>query len=222
MSDMLEGVNAYEAGTSSGASTGHATANKNSCVTCHHYLAESRMSGNLELGGHAFYLTAEVHGRPKDLVATCTGCHSAVKKPSAFTDFDSAAADHDGDGKSEGLLDEIDGMKKTLITYLGTGSNFLDPANQSRRGSSGDGALASVDNGMDVKAGEWYADWAFNSVVIKSQAQARALWNFRFFIEDKSGGIHNPTYAAQMLYDAIEALNTEDRAGLSLGTTRPE
>jgi hypothetical protein len=39
-----------------------------------------------------------------------------------------------------------------------------------------------------------------------TRAQAQSFWNLRYFIEDKSNGIHNPHFAAEMLYEAANNL----------------
>ncbi len=38
------------------------------------------------------------------------------------------------------------------------------------------------------------------------EAQAGALWNYLFVEEDKSDGVHNPSYANALLDAALEAL----------------
>ncbi len=78
----------------------------------------------------------------------------------------------------------------------------------------------------------WHRDWEFNGFsptsvdfgVTSIQAypaltkwQSESLWNFKYFMEDKSAGIHNPTFAAQILYDAIKHLN-DNGTVITLGT----
>lgn len=67
----------------------------------------------------------------------------------------------------------------------------------------------------------WHRDWEFNSYSAPSadmgvltilaypalnKWQSQSFWNFKYFMEDKSAGIHNPRYAAQILYDALQNL----------------
>jgi hypothetical protein len=186
-----------------------------SCVSCHHYMADARLSGNAELGGHGFYLTSDVHGRSKDVIAVCTSCHTTGFSgySPAFTDNPyTASADWDGDASQENVLDEIEGLRNLLIDYFGDSTNFGGGAD------AGVGPIVDAADGTDPDTGtngyELYESWGFNTATFTEQ-QARAFWNFRLFIEDKSDGIHNPRYAAQILYDAADDL------GLAVGALRP-
>jgi hypothetical protein len=219
-SDFIMGTNHWVYGGNSynGVSV-HATATANSCVTCHLYLPASRLSGTLELGGHGMYLASEVHGSSKDLVSSCleSGCHDTGSQfnpdypGGPYSDFfnnnKTATANWDGDATTENKLDEIKGLRDTLIGYFGTGGNFT-------------GGQAP----LTASSGEWGRDWDFQSQSTGNTMtlfQAQSFWNFKIFMEDRSMGIHNPTFAAQILYDAIDNLNTNAGAGLTLGGTRP-
>jgi hypothetical protein len=246
--DFLMGAANWDSGSSTVGASPHATGN--SCVKCHHYQPDGRLGGNLELGGHGFYLTSEVHGSREDLIANCETCHTASNFYNSLDDPETegfiyinktAAYDWDGDGTTERILIEIQGMRDTLVGYFGTGSNFLkktlntpvpDPTDDDTwtytyaLGTSGDGPV--VDSNSSSRADvdtatngyEWGESWEFAEAEM-SQVQAEAYWNFKYFMEDRSGGIHNPTFAAQILWDAIKHLNDDAGAGLTLGGTRP-
>jgi hypothetical protein len=231
-SDFIMGTNHWAYGSNSYQDVSiHASNTVNSCVDCHLFQPDGRLSGSLELAGHGMYLTAEVHGTPKDVIGTCTGsgCHetSFGIDPSLTGSFldngQQAGANWDGDATgTENKLDEIKGMRDTLITYFGTGSNFLKK-DLITPGTSGDGPLVDAENDSidpTVQPGEWEKDWVFASAYM-TEVQAQSFWNFKYFMEDRSMGIHNPTFAAQILYDAIDNLNDNAAAGLQLGTTRP-
>ncbi len=49
----------------------------------------------------------------------------------------------------------------------------------------------------------------------------QAFWNFKYILEDKSMGVHNPTYVRRLLYDSCSDLNTRLAAGVdcTLGGT---
>ena len=68
---------------------------------------------------------------------------------------------------------------------------------------------------------EWNRDFASNGSVTLSLAQAQSYWNLQLYLEDRSNGIHNPVFAAQILYDAIVNLNNNAGAGIVIGATRP-
>jgi hypothetical protein len=198
-------------------STGDHESNiSNSCVQCHMYSAAGD-NDSLALGGHGFYLTGEVHGSSYDLVASCqsTGCH-----PSGWPAFGAtfagetnhtASSDWDGDTTTEGMVNEISGMIATLVSYYGDGTtNF-----------GGDGNGPIVDSaGADQTTGSWNKEWVIQTATF-TQVQAASFWNFRLALEDRSGGVHNATYVAQLLWDAIRNLNDNAAAGLTLGATRP-
>ncbi len=201
------------------ASGDHEGAITDSCVQCHMY-SEAGSNDSLALGGHGFYLKGEVHGNSYDLVASCqaTGCH-----PSGWPAFGAtfagetnhtAPSNWDGTGSTEGMINEISGMMATLVKYFGDGTNNF----------SGDGTGPIVGlTGSDQTTGEWGLDWEIQTATF-TQAQAASFWNFRLALEDRSGGIHNATYVAQLLWDAIE--NLQLNAGASIvtypnGGTRP-
>jgi hypothetical protein len=246
--DVLMGVSNWDSGTATIGVSKHATGN--SCVACHHYQTTGGLSGNLEWGGHGFYLTSDVHGAEKDLLKNCsaTGCHSTAKfekdttvvgTPERFVWMNkTAAADWDGNGTTERVLVEIRLMRDKLIAYYGTGTNFIertpDPVADPQTytyadGAAGDGALIEPLAGGDVAASvtdldnlyKFGLEYAFQETEMSLQ-QAYSFFNLKLFIEDKSDGIHNPTFAAQILWDAINNLNQAPlSAGIQLGATRP-
>ena len=187
------------------------------CVSCHMYQPTSRLGGTLELGGHGMYLTGDVHGSNVDIVQTCKTCHtSGAPWPSSNPKFTDSGhlAPYDWDGKNgvQDKLLEIKGLRDTLIAYLGNGAaNF---------GGAGKGPIVGeLDPLTDATSGEWNQDWQFNPVQTSlSLVISESFWNFKLFIEDHSGGIHNPTFAAQILYDAIDNLNDNAGTSLTLGT----
>ena len=85
-----------------------------------------------------------------------------------------------------------------MIGYFGNGTAYF--------GGNGAGPIESRLSGADVASGEFGKDWVFAQANIDDY-ESYAFWNFRLFIEDRSQGIHNPKFALQMLYDAVEALN---------------
>jgi hypothetical protein len=67
----------------------------------------------------------------------------------------------------------------------------------------------------------WKKDWDFAGTIPGTRTPTvymtikvqQALWNFTIFMQDRSDGIHNPKYAAELLYDAINLINTDTAAG---------
>ena len=65
-----------------------------------------------------------------------------------------------------------------------------------------DGTIGSFDETLG-----WGQGWDFASTACYlTSDQIKAFWHLKLFVEDKSEGIHNPTYAAQLLYDAADTL----------------
>jgi len=220
--DFIMGVNYWDSGQTMAGVSVHskksATGPQDSCVTCHHYLSTSRQSGSLEMGGHGFYMSADVHGTEKDLGDVCLQCHTGeftTDFSGHANDFEAnsiPALDYDGDSVSENMLLEIKGLRDTLIGYFGNGiANFT---------GNGTGAIVDAATGAaDATSGEWHKNWDFASSVDVTKVQAQSLWNFKYFMEDKSHGVHNPKFAAQILWDAIKNLNDNAGAGLTIGTS---
>jgi len=215
----------------------HQTFAGDSCKTCHWYGPSSgNLSGSLELGGHGTYLTGDVHGSAKDIVNLCKTCHVAGNTMGALawgagTTFDASnhtfGVDVDGDSFAYDELKEIDGLKKTLLGYFGTGTRFWQNAGLTTPGTAGWGPIVlapGTGTPADFAPGaswEWHKDWEFNPInkPYLNLQQSRSFWNFKYFMEDKSRGAHNPKFAAQILYDAVKNLNDPPlSAGLTLGT----
>jgi hypothetical protein len=79
------------------------------CVTCHQWpiIADPQDPNYQKVGGHSFN-TVSPDGK-FDYTAACTGCHGVLK------DFNfNAKADYDGNGKVEGVQDEVKGLLTVL------------------------------------------------------------------------------------------------------------
>ncbi|MDH5716568.1 MAG: hypothetical protein OEZ22_02895 [Spirochaetia bacterium] len=239
--DFLMGANGYEfTGKTYSTNDVHYDAKgdspANSCVNCHRYTDTNtngdRYNSNLETGNHGMYLTANVHGSMTDRVDVCwSQCHSTdipdpKPRTAKFTDVKKpATADWDGDGTTETILKETQGLADKLYTY------FIDPANfaGTNVGACNTAPVAGpiATSGISTK---WRLGWDFQAMkndwdatastgteeCVMTKAQAGAFWNFKYYTEDHSGGVHFPTYAAQLLYDSLEAVGDT-----TIGATRP-
>jgi hypothetical protein len=112
-------------------------------------------------------------------------------------------------------LAAIRANRDLLIVYFGTDANFTSGGNLGGR------RLTAVTGGDVATAGEWEKDWVFTTSLpgaggfTLTEEDSFAYWNFMYFIEDRSHGIHNPTFALQILWDSVEAV------GLTPSGTRP-
>ncbi|MBN1524246.1 MAG: hypothetical protein JW904_07190 [Spirochaetales bacterium] len=118
----------------------------------------------------------------------CTSCHGStpdfpVKGDTVFNKL--AAAVYNNDGKVEPLQLEVKGLLSVLVNEKGSG--LLQRVPQPLYDARG--------NRVVVKTGT------------KSAKEIAAVYNYTFFVEDRSLGIHNASYTIQVLYDTIESLN---------------
>jgi len=221
-SDFILGRNAWEfVGNTYVGTAAHATATADSCVSCHKFVkpnGNNPNSGSLQLGGHAFYQAAQI-GAPNaltawktysetDQVALCQTCHTTMTG-TTFPTSHTASADWANIGAGRDKLVEIRALRdKLLVYFFGLGVVTLPAAGS---GTWWNGTAAGLTYPAPWTAAtvtiEWNRDFVIKSgVSIPTQAQGEAFWNLQLFLEDRSGGIHNPTFAAQILYDSLVAV----------------
>ncbi|HXG52404.1 MAG TPA: hypothetical protein VNN77_13490 [candidate division Zixibacteria bacterium] len=185
--DMLQGTNGYEFPGRKYSSSAHAGLPGAQCVTCHMAQPAGRYSLSPAIGGHSFKVEGEVHGAPKLNAAGClsSGCHGEMKQVPGTLSFDRRApADYDGDGRTEPIQDEIQGLYERLINDRGAG--LLQTMKDAPYDARGRFVNSKTQYPLEVVA---------------------ALYNYKFVQEDRSRGIHNSTYAVQLLMDSIKALD---------------
>jgi hypothetical protein len=218
-SDFMLGRTAWEfAGNTYAGTSPHATATADSCVSCHKFVntGGNTASGSPQLGGHAFYQAAQV-GTPAlatggetysetDQVTLCQSCHAGTGK--TFPTYYTAPADWAGIGAGKDVLVEIRALRDMLLAYFYTQSVVTIPAGSWWTGP----ALAPAsypapwNTPATTETLEWNRDFVVNSGASVTQVQAEALWNLSLFLYDRSNGIHNPIFAAQILYDSCVAV----------------
>ncbi|MGO9309050.1 MAG: hypothetical protein ACLQDL_08515 [Spirochaetia bacterium] len=218
-SDVLLGENNWvKPGQTYSGTSPHATATADSCVSCHHYDPIARGSNtDLQLGGHGFYMTdgggpASVSGQAaaqKDVVALCTSCHTSAS--ATFEGIHPTVPDwaNINSGNPADPLVEIRALRDKLVVYFYT---TAPKPIVLVAGSSWNGTVPTWPTTI-----EWNRDFAEGpSVTFTTLAQAQSYWNLQLFLEDRSQGIHNPVFEAQILYDACMNLG-----GLGVSATRP-
>ena len=205
---------------------------KDTCVGCH-----MKVPGQTNgMAGHTFFLT----NYRQDITAGCAECHGAdafkaqgrmgtggVRFRDAKIDTTEKMVDYDGDGKASQMLVEIEGLRKTLVDYFLTPANFQVP----KGGSIPIAPLRKVAHPdppgtlhpETLTTYNLYSDYRTNAgpSLALTRSQAESFYNLRMFLFDGSFGIHNPKFAAQVLYDSIMNLNVNAHAGLKAGAKRP-
>lgn len=186
--DVLAGTGAYEFEGRTYTSSQHRFDVEGACVGCHMPLPEGRYSLSASVGGHSFNI-AHVEGDEITVNATaCQACHEDIEPLAGSRLFDTpAGADWDGDGESEVAQAEVQGLLDRLVNAQGTG--LLQ---------QGEAPMYTAIGGFNSRVPEDR---------IRSEAEMAALFNFKFFSEDRSLGIHNMPYTVQVLQDTIEALD---------------
>ena len=180
--DMILGVNGFEMPGKSYSSSAHTFVIQNSCVDCHLALPEGRYSASPEVGGHSFYVKGEVHGATKVNASACATCHEDVNEDATGEFFNiMAKADYDGDGDVESAQAEVEGLLHLIVN------------------SSGTGVLQTSNPPAYRRDGSWNSTRGLEFPV----ETVGAVWNYKFVEEDRSIGVHNTTYAVQLLMDTI-------------------
>jgi hypothetical protein len=95
-----------------------------------------------------------------------------------------AQADYDGDGKVESVQEEVQGLLEKFINDKGTG--LLQTMKDPPYNAKGNFINSKTQYPVEVVA---------------------ALYNYKFVLEDRSKGVHNTTYAVQLLMDSLKALD---------------
>ncbi len=192
------------------------------CVVCHVTLNTQNASG--QVSSHAMYLTNRDAAGGSDNVAVCAACHvsggTATLHPAGSgTSFQTYVT-------GSTYLAKIDAAKQTLLTFFGNPAYFFSytgagtsgspyvitgaygATNGAVQGGTNSGTFSPVTGSYTPLATyEWKKDWDFTSTVFMTVKVQQALWNFKVFSEDRSDGIHNPKYAAELLFDAITLIN---------------
>lgn len=158
-----------------GYSNGNTFHQGTNCTGCH-----MANSSDEDLGGHTFKVS---YGAKKN-IAICQGCHPGLADFETFHIYD---RDMDGDGTSENIKDEIEGLKNNLINALASESPpiYYNPA----------------------KYPYFFNDLAYSSnKTTWKESQYEAAFNLMFVDKEPGAYFHNFKYAAQLLWDSHKAL----------------
>jgi hypothetical protein len=195
--DMVAGTNGWEFVGKKYSSSPHYMAIDNTCVTCHMEQPDGRYGFSPAIGGHAFTVVGEVHEAELGNTSNCLDCHKGLTAVAgkkiyladsgnarldykATTIFNlQAKKDYDGDGKLEPVQQEVIGLIERLQVAF---QKMKDPILKADGTFSGTKTVYSND-----VVGAWQ--------------------NYLYVIEDKSVGVHNTTYAVELLMDSIQAVD---------------
>jgi hypothetical protein len=203
--DMLLASNMLELGGVSLKKSNHYGFAPDLCVTCHMYSGNAVTGTTVnQWGGHSFSMSTfkkDAKGNfmlgpdnrrltDKDNMEACAQCHGTTfgNSFSEVRFFYNGNGDHDNNGVTEGLQDEVWGMVNKIMKELGKipGSTF------------------SAEYGQYDKTGKFIAFPVPKSTWTKTQLSA--YWNANTAHNDKSGGIHNPKYIVTALKGAMASI----------------
>ena len=191
------------------------------CVHCHHDPAARQSLTR----GHTFKLLPDPESEPPPACPTtaaphlervrrspvtgpCAACHGALPSLNA-----EARGDYDGDGRLEGIVDEVQGLMVELRRQLKrriAALDLKDPMNPA-------GARAASFTVLDERVVAARADCtplrdrrgAPLTFVSRWPEIHKAAHNYLMVVRDASAGLHNPTYVVRLLQDSIEGLEGE-------------
>lgn len=180
--DMLKGSGAFEIAGYRYSNSVHTTV-ENGCVTCH--MAAPIAGAKKVVGSHTFKVSS---GKIQNTNA-CVGCHSKVE---AFNR--PALGDFDGDKEIGAVQDEVKGLLEVVKKAI------------EERIDGGKGGSLSEYHGRVTLTGK-------DGKKIKPENISKALYiagyNYFFVHNDKSNGIHNTSYAVQLLQSSYQNLTGE-------------
>jgi hypothetical protein len=158
------------------------------CVTCHMQpgLADTKDANYTKVGEHSFNMVSP-DGK-FDYAAVCASCHGKI------TDFNlKAKADYDGNGKVEGVQDEVKGLLNLLLAEF-------DKAGVKKTDSNP----------------------YFTNTATMNDKQKNAMYNFRVIYgvmwtgEGKAAAIHNFKRSVELLQLSYKDLTGKDVPGATL------
>jgi hypothetical protein len=216
------------------------------CVTCHvtlNDMAGANLSG--AVSDHSMYLTTG----SKDNVKVCLTCHTDAvatattfrtlwtsgSKFTLFTNIDAAEKALLGYFGNPTNFYKADLTRKLvfpLVKYaVGDALTTAYSAPVIKAYANGGGVSLTDPLGTYVIGDYSYTvgttnvrgkDWKLNETNnYLTKRQNQACWNFYLYELDRSQAIHNPTYAAQILYDAIVLLKADGATLTNPWTARP-
>ena len=161
------------------------------CAACH--MAVSTPDGanagvtheyEYKVGQHTFNLADEDY---ENVEMACATCHAGLDTLNR-----TARADYDGNGATEGIQDEVQG----LLTLLHDAAV----------------AAGAVDLGS-------HPYWNLDGVSAEDLDKVKnALWNYEYVKNDASGGVHNTAYSVSLLQISYYDLTGADVPGATIRT----
>jgi hypothetical protein len=152
--------------------------------------------------------------------AKCGACHQGVNSVADIAKIRlTSRGDFDGNGKEEGLAQELAGLHKELYVAI-----------QQYAKTVGGAAIAFSEQAHPY----WHTDRNGNGVIDTDEVNPankypgytprlmQAVYNYTFVLRDPGAAYHNGRYVLQLVYDSLESLAESGKAGVNMqGKVRP-
>jgi hypothetical protein len=171
------------------------------CVTCHMYPGPKKgKPGYLKLGGHTFALRTK-DKQNLEYTKPCSPCHGKLKSLNRR-----ALHDYDGNGKIQGIYDEVNGLLNTLKKLI---EDKIKEKNykgcHNKIGVSFGEAEQKIvildkDSNPLQKCGPKKETITFSP---EDEDLYRVAFNYLYVKKDRSKGVHNPPYIIRLLQRSI-------------------
>lgn len=198
-------------------------------INIHYYPAAASLYGGAALGGYQFagktyqlrnehvegYQTCADCHSPHTLevrVAACADCHEDVETAEDLADIrmQGSMADYDGDGDlEEGIAGELETLQEMLYSAMQMYASEIAGVPLLYDAHRYPYMFADANGNGEIDEGEGGYN-AFTGRLLQ------AAFNYQMSQKDPGGYAHNPKYYIELLYDSIEALNTELGGGVDL------
>ncbi len=173
------------------------------------YPSKTYVGKNLNMTGYTTCIKCHNPHTTKVNPTNCAACHLNVSSESDFVNISKSGLDYDGDGTVESMHDELEGVKAKLMSAItsyatnvvGTDIAYVPavpPAATNGWYKSAGGVVSSTlyePTTTPVTSGKW------------TPRLLKAAFNYDLVYRDANAYVHNPKYAIELLYDAIENLN---------------
>jgi hypothetical protein len=204
-------------------------------INIHYYAAAATLYGGEARGGYQF---AGKYYQPRNLhagglntcadchnthtlkvkVDTCAGCHEDVKSEEDLRAIrmNGSGADYDGDGDTlEGIADEISGLQELTLQAMQNYAREVSKTSIAYNPDSYPYFFVDKNDNGEVDEDEAKADNAYKAF---TPVLLEAAYNYQVSVKDPGAFAHNPKYVIELLYDSIDALNTQMKDQVDLST----
>jgi hypothetical protein len=152
--------------------------------------------------------------------AKCGACHQGVQNAADLVKLRlTSRGDFDGNGKEEGIAQELGNLHKELYAAI-----------QQYSRTAGGTQIAFSKEAYPY----WHADTNGNGRIDPEELKPtnkyaaytprlmQAVYNYTFVLRDPGAAYHNGRYALQLVYDSLESLAASGKAGVNMqGKVRP-